>query len=116
MKALATTFVLSLLLFASPVMAGVGHDHGHSHAQTSVDQKVAEENADAVIASFVEKGKIDKSWASIKVSSAEKKEFNERTEWVLIYINEEITDADKQKLYVFLTEAGEYIAINYTGN
>jgi len=32
-----------------------------------------------------------------------------------IYINKKITDTEKQKLYVFLTIGGEYIAANYTG-
>jgi hypothetical protein len=120
MKNLAAIFNLSLLLFISPVMAGSdhdhGHDHGHSHGHESVSQAIVEENAGKVIASLVEREKVDKSWASIKASSIDKKELNGRPEWVVIYINENITDIDKQKLYVFLTIAGEYIAVNYSGN
>lgn len=116
MKILATTLVLSSLLFGSPVIAGSGHDHGHSHAQAPVNQEVADKNADKVIASLVERGKIDKSWSSKKASSVDKKEINDRTEWVVIYINDKIIDTEKQKLYVFLTIGGEYIAVNYTGN
>jgi uncharacterized protein DUF6488 len=117
MKTLATTLVLTSLIFGAPIMAatGHGHDHGHSHAQVPVNQATAEKNADEVIASLVERDKIDKSWSTIKVSSIEKKEFEGRAEWVVTFNNEKITDIDKQKIYVFLTIGGEYIAVNYTG-
>ncbi len=36
-------------------------------------------------------------------------------EWLVIFNNENITDEEKQTLYVFLTISGEYIAVNYTG-
>ncbi|PHS22658.1 MAG: hypothetical protein COA83_11295 [Methylophaga sp.] len=115
MKTLKTLLVL-LLLLGSSVMAGSEHDHGHSHAPAPVNQATAEKNADKVIASLLERDKIDKSWSTIKVSSIEEKELNGRPEWVVIYINEKITNTDKQKLYVFMTIGGEYIAVNYTGN
>ena len=73
MKTLATTLVLSSLLFSTPVLAGSGHDHGHSHAQAAVNQATAEKNADKVIASLIEREKIDESWATIKATSVEKK-------------------------------------------
>ncbi len=113
MKTLATTLVLSSLLFISPVIAGTGHDHGHS--QAPVNQATAEKNADNVIASLIERNKIDKSWLMIKASSVEKKIINNRPEWAVTYSNEKIADSDKQKLYVFLTIGGEYLAVNYTG-
>lgn len=115
MKTLATTLVLSSLIFGMPVMAGSEHDHGHSHAQAPVNQQVAEKKADEVIASLVEREKIDTSWASIKASSVEKKALNGYPEWLVTFNNEKITDTDKQTLYVFLTIGGEYIAVNYTG-
>ena len=116
MKTLAATLVLSSLFFISPaiVMAGTGHDHGHAHEP--VKQEVAEQNAGKVIASLVERSKIEKSWSSIKASSVEQKKYQGKPEWVAIYDNEKIADTSKQKLYVFLTPAGEYIAANYTGN
>lgn len=116
MKTLATTLLLlSSLFFALPVIAGSGHDHGHSHAQAPVNQDAAKRSADKVIASLVERDKIDTSWSSISASSVEKIMLNSRPEWRVIFINEKITDTDKQKLYVFLTIGGEYIAVNYTG-
>lgn len=105
---------IALGLFSMTAMAGSGHNHGHSHSP--VNQVTAKENATKIVASFVTKGKIDKSWASITASSVDKKVFKGNPEWVALFINNKITDVKKQKLYVFLTLGGEYIAANHTGN
>jgi len=115
MQKIAITLVLSSLFFVSPVMAGGEHGHGHSHAQAPVTQVTAEKNADKVIASLVERKKIDRSWLTIKASSIKKEAFNGRSEWVVLFNNEKITNVDKQKLFIFLAIAGEYIAVNHTG-
>ena len=87
----------------------------YSRLDEPVDQATAEEKARAAIASLVEKEKLDKSWESIKATSAETIEFNGDSEWMVIFDNEKITDIKKQRLYVFLKITGEYIAANYTG-
>jgi hypothetical protein len=115
MKNFTTAVILTSLLFGAPAMAGSGHDHGHSHAQTPVSQAMAEKSADNVIASLVEREKIDKTWAVIKAQSIKKNNNTGHPEWVVIYLNDNVTDTEKKKLYVFLTIAGEYIAANYTG-
>lgn len=115
MKILATTLVLSSLLFGAPVIAGSDHDHGHSHAYSPVDKETVEKNAVKVKDALVESKKIDKSWASIAASSLEKKIVNGGPEWLVIFNNEKITNTEKQKLYIFMTLGGEYIAANFTG-
>ena len=106
-------------------MAGANHDHGHDHdhdhghdAQTSknVSQDVAKQKAKRIVSSLIEKNKVDQSWSLITAHSAEQKQFDGRTEWVVIFNNHNITDADKQTLYIFLTLNGDYIAANHTGN
>ncbi len=116
MKILATTLILSSLFFCAPAVAGSGHDHGHSHAQAPASKETAERNAEKSISSLVVSGKIDKTWESAIASSSEKKDYNGRSEWVVVFINEKIADPARKKLYVFLTLAGEYIAANHTGN
>ena len=103
MKILATTLVLSSLLFGAPVIAGSDHDHGHSHAYSPVDKETVEKNAVKVKDALVESKKIDKSWASIAASSSEKKIVNGGPEWLVIFNNEKITNTDKQKFYIFMT-------------
>jgi hypothetical protein len=110
-----TTLLLGsiLSLFAFTTMAGSGHDHGHSH--DPVNQETAVTNATEIVAAFVKGEKLEESWASITASSVEQKTFNGQPEWVVVFVNDEITDPARQKLYIFLTSGGDYIAANYTG-
>ncbi len=103
----------TLTIFSMMAVAGGGHNHGHSHSP--VNQKAANAIATKIIASFIKQKTLDKSWASTTVSSSEKKTFNSKQEWVVSFINEKVSDAEKRKLYVFLTLSGDYIAANYTG-
>ena len=105
-------------LFSFTAVAGGGHDHGHGHSHSSgpVNQVTAKANASKVVASLVQRNKLDKSWTSAEVSSIEKKVFKGKPEWVVVFQNNKAADPAKQKLYVFLTLSGDYIAANHSGN
>jgi len=98
-------------------MAGSGHDHGHdhSHSHTPVNQEQIGLNAAEIVKALVKRSKLDTSWKSIEATSIEKITVQGNPEWVVVYVNKNITDATKQKLYVFLTLGGDYIAANFTG-
>jgi len=118
MRNLSTALLVSSLLFASPVMAGAGHDHGsggHSHSQGPVSSDVAVKRATDKVKSIVESGKIDKSWADVKATGATQKTFGGETEWVVTFKNDKVSDVAKQTLYLFYTVDGMYIAANFTG-
>jgi len=114
-KTLLLGFFLGLAPFT--VIAGSGHDHGHGHghSQGPIDQDAAVLKATKIVNNLVEKSTLEKSWKSIKLNLIEKKVFQEKTEWVATFVNNKVTDVNKQKLYVFLTLSGDYIAANYTG-
>jgi len=103
----------SLVLSVISLVAIAGSDHGHSHEPVS--QAHAEKTALHSIERLVNKGKLDKSWKSIKTQKIEKKVFGKNTEWVFIFNNKKISNVAKQTLTVFVTLEGEYIAANYTG-
>lgn len=109
-------FCLTFGLLPVTVTAGSDHDHGHSHAHTPVTQDAAKTNATEIVAALVKREKIDSSWTDITAKSVEKKSINGGSEWLVIFVNDKISDASKQKLYVFLTLGGDYIAANFTGN
>jgi len=113
MRMLTIIFSLALSFFTWVAIAGEGHDHSHSH--DPVSQSQAEVNATKSVSALVDKDKIDKSWKSIKATKSEKKQFDGKMEWVVIFNNKTISDKEKQTLYVFLTLSGEYLAANYTG-
>ena len=110
-NALLISFILCFLSITA--MAGSGHSHGYSSAP--VTQGEAKSIAKSVINSLVERNKIEKSWMPINATSVEKKVIKGSPEWVVVFMNDKINDDAKQKLYVFLTPSGEYIAVNYTG-
>ncbi len=113
MKSLATTLLLSFVFFATPVMAGSDHDHGHSHEPIS--QKEAISKATKKVKNLADAGKIDSSWSKIKAASAEQKEYSKVLEWVVTFKNDKVSDSSKQTLYLFFTLEGKYLAANYTG-
>ena len=115
MKTLTRIIILSSLIFGAPVMAGTGHDHGHSHSYSPVNQEKASANATEIVAALVKRNKLTESWTSVKVASVEKITVQGNPEWVVVFEDKNITDAKKQKLYVFLTLGGDYIAANFTG-
>ena len=118
MRNISTALFVSSLLFASPVMAGAGHDHGsggHSHSQGPVSSEAVVNKAIDKVRSLIESGKLDKSWTDVKASGATQKTFNHDPEWVVTFKNDGVSDATKQTLYIFFTLDGGYIATNFTG-
>ena len=116
MRNISTALLVSSLLFASPVMAGAGHDHGsggHSHGPVS-SETVIEKATDKVM-SLAVSGKLDKSWVNSKALGAKQETFSNETQWVVTFNNDKMSDASKQTLYLFFTLDGSYIAANFTG-
>lgn len=110
---------LSTIFSAQASMAGGGHNHGHGHDHepaVTVNADTAKAKAKGAIKLLIKRKKLEQSWSSIEPNSAEKKTFNHKPEWVVTFVNKDVNDSTKQKLYVFLTSAGKYIAANFTGN
>lgn len=105
----------ALALFSVTAIAGTGHSHAPAASKTPVSQASAKKKATKIVASHVKRNKLDKSWATAKLSTIKKRTFKGRGEWVVMFVNDKVTDKAKQKLYVFMTLNGEYIAANFTG-
>lgn len=117
MKIRALSLSIILAFFSCGVMASGSHDHGHghSHSNTPVNHETAKANATKIVAALAMRKKVHASWSSSTVRSVEKKVFKGNPEWVVIFDNDKVTDPTKNKLYVFLTLGGDYIAANYSG-
>lgn len=115
--------IIAFTVIFSPLtaLAGGGHDHGHGHshgqvpAAVEVNQSQAEVVATLRKGMLINKGKIDKSWRSVKVATAEKKKNGDQYEWLITYKNDQIKEATKKTLYIFISSTGDYIAANFTG-
>lgn len=110
------TILTLCLLLATPAFAGSGHDHGHGHSHEPITKVEAEDIATKSVTKLIERNTIESSWASVSVHKSEQKEFGGKMEWVVLFMNEKISDKEKQILYVFLSSEGQYLAANYTGS
>ena len=113
-KLIATLFICTGL-FATPALAGSGHEHGHGHSHGPVNAHTAANRAAIVVNKLVEDGKVDASWRGIKPTSVEQKTYEGQKEWVITFKNDKVKDKSKQTLYLFFSLDGNYIAANYTG-
>lgn len=123
MKLFSTIAILiASLAFSVSSHAGSGHshdkegghsNHGHSHGPISSNKAVSK--GLAKVKFLAKKGTIDKSWTSVAQGSATKKIFNDKPEWVVMFKNDGLKDKSKQRLYIFFSLDGRYIAANYTG-
>lgn len=112
---LLSGFTLGAILLPAIAGSGHDHDHGHSHSHEPVNQETAQIKATEIVAALAKRKTIDQSWTVIKASSTDKIMVQENPEWKVIFENKTIKDTTKQKLYVFLTLGGDYIAANFTG-
>lgn len=117
MQLLTSVLIASSLLTSSPAMAGTGHEHGPggSHTSGPITSETAIKRAEKQLQTLVTKGKLEKSWASVKSTGATQKDFGKGPEWIVSFKNDKEADASKQTLYVFYTLKGSYIASNFTG-
>lgn len=107
--------ILTAILGLSPLTALAAGGHGHSHGPVEISKAQAEKISSYRVAELVLALEIHESWADIAPSTAEKTKIGNSTEWVVVYDNDDTPDADKTKLFVFLSSTGEYIAANFTG-
>lgn len=114
MRIYTLAITTALYLFSFAAVAGSGHDHSHGHA--AITQEQAESIAIKNVAKLADKGKLDKSWTTVKAAKVEKKSFGGDPEWVVVFNNNDIADPEKRTLYIFLSIGGDYLAANHTGN
>ena len=108
----ALAFALTLAL--SPTLA-VAHGPGARHSHKPLSQSEAVDAAKKVVKTMVSEKAVDPSWTKASVSGAEKRAREDKTEWVVILDNTAVSDESKRRLYVFLSETGEYLAANHSG-
>ena len=123
MRILGTIF-FSLALLSSPLFAHTDHEHtrdakkhddGHSHSHDAISSEAVSKQGVQKINDLVKKGKIDKSWAEVKVDKVEQKTFSKDPEWVVTFRNDKVSDKSKQTIFVFYTLDGHYLATNFSG-
>ncbi len=107
---------LAVLLAFSVTGASAGSGHSHSPKTDAITESQASTEATRIVSEIVQRGKLDDSWAQVRPSDVQKKTFKNNLEWVITFNNPGEKNTEKQKLYVFLSLYGDYLAANHTGN
>ncbi len=92
-----------------------GSGVGHSHSKSPATKDEVTETAKKVRDKLISDGKIDASWKDIAPESTEPKDFGKKKEWVVSFKDAKATDKAKETLYLFFSETGNYLAVNFTG-
>lgn len=115
MKNIFRSLSLVTLITLSPTAwSGEGsscHFHGSKPAAESTIEQCANARRDL----YLENGTISQSWHGIPVSAIEVIEGEKSEEWRVRFDNPNATDKSKNKLYMFFTLPGNFIAANYSG-
>ena len=103
--------LITAILSATSAFAGPGHSHDGPFTEME-----AIKDASAIVAQFVQKGRLDVSWSEVEATEVQKKanEYGQQ-EWVVIFSNPNEPDPQKKTLYVFFDAYGEFSRINITG-
>ena len=114
-------FTLILVLFtgfSTAAMAGGDHEHnpdGSHKISSKINKDTALDYSRKVIADLIKRGKLDQSWKNASLKTVSTKVYKKKPEWVVTYANIAEKDASKSTLYVFLSQYGDYLGANFTG-
>ena len=107
------TFIATI---AAVPAAFAGGDSGcHFHGDTPVKETVLIDCASKRKDMLIKNGKIDASWAGVKLEQPEMVEFKNKKEWKLTFKNSSEKDAAKQTLYMFYALNGNFLVANFSG-
>jgi hypothetical protein len=111
---LCITIFAATLFLSTGTIAGEDsscHFHGNKIATEEIVTNCAIERKERLIT----QGKIESSWKTIEPGKPEMVEGKKGKEWLVTFIDPAITDKTKEKLYMFFTISGNFIAANFTG-
>ena len=115
MKKFVTAAIFIVALAGSaPALANEGGSC-HFHGSKPAPEKVVIDCATQRKALLIKDGKLDKTWETVKHDKVEQVEGKKGKEWKVTFKNPAVSDPAKSTLYVFLSQPGNYIAANFTG-
>jgi hypothetical protein len=115
-KIITKVAVAAILAFGvNPLYGGAGHDHSHSSSKTKINEAKAKDIALKEMRRYVINGKLDKSWEGAPVNSAKQQVYKSIPEWVVTFKNPKESKPEQQNLYVFVSQYGEIMGANFTG-
>jgi Family of unknown function (DUF6488) len=102
------------LLLALSGLAVSAHPQGHDFP-LSISRMQVIALANAVKEQLIASKKVPAVWTQIPVRTANLSDMPQGAIWVVRYRNEQEKDSEKQMLYIYIDDNGNYLGINYTG-
>ena len=87
------------------------HEDGH----VTIEKEEAVQKGMEIVQLLVSRGKLEASWADAVLDEAELKVVD-LEQWRVVFRNEQASDPDKEKLFIFLTADGQLLGANFTGD
>ena len=115
MKKLAFLVTFIATIAVAPAAFAGGGGGCHFHGDTPVKETILLDCASKHKDNLIKKGKIDASWAGVKLDQSEIVDGKKTKEWKLTFKNPVEKDAAKQTLYMFYSLTGNLIGSNFTG-
>ena len=106
----AATFALATPVFANE--GGSCHFHGNKPAAETTVAECAMQRKMI----WVKDGRLDASWKDLKQEKVELVDGKKGKEWKVTFRNPAAKDKTKDTIYVFMSQPGNFIAANHTGN
>jgi len=111
--------VVLLFLFSMNVSSHEGHNsHGGGNPYKEfgipIEENQAVDFSSSIINKLVDNKKLSDSWLNVVHVKTEKKVFKVDPEWVVSFRNER-EKGDKEIIYIFLSQYGDFLGANFTG-
>jgi len=113
-KLIHLMMAMTALTASTWTFAGAGsscHFHGSKQAEQSIIEQCANQRRDL----YLKNGTIEGSWKGISPGVVEVVNGEKGQEWRVRFDNPNVTDKSKNKLFMFFTLPGNFVAANYSG-
>ena len=87
----------------------------HFHGNTPATSETAASCALQRKGMLIKNGKIDKSWQLVPQDKIEQVDGKKGKEWMVTFKDSNAKDKTKERLYLYFTATGNFIAANFTG-
>lgn len=107
--------ILSTALCLSGTAALAHNGTCHFHGKTIANEATVKGCANERKASLLQAGKLEASWEQTEPASVKLGPTRKGEEWRVVYENPGASDPAKQRLFMFFTPQGNFIAANHSG-
>ena len=116
MKTTVLASALLAALLAAPAARALDADgHCPLPGNPAAAEAAVQNCAQQVRDTMVKDGKLEKSWRFLLPEQTERVDGAKGPQWKLTFRNPIAVDPAKQRLYIFFSQPGQFIAANHTG-